>query len=226
MGLEPRLLKALAHEGYSTPTPIQAQAIPHVLEGRDLLGIAQTGTGKTASFALPILQRLTLNPKKAAPKSARALILSPTRELAAQIADSFRAYSRYLNVSVTTIFGGVSEHPQKQNMAGGVDVLVATPGRLRDLVAQRAVDLAHVEIFVLDEADRMLDMGFINDIRKIVKFLTPERQNLFFSATMPDEIGRLAGELLRAVRTCPRHQARTPRARKPPMPRFSARSWS
>jgi len=197
MGLEPRLLKALAHEGYTTPTPIQAQAIPHVLQGLDLLGIAQTGTGKTASFALPILQRLTLNPKRAAPKSARALILSPTRELAAQIADSFRAYSRFLNVSVTTIFGGVSEHPQKQSMAGGVDVLVATPGRLRDLVAQRAVDLAHVEIFVLDEADRMLDMGFINDIRKIVKFLKSERQNLFFSATMPEEIGNLAGELLR-----------------------------
>jgi ATP-dependent RNA helicase RhlE len=197
MGLEPRLLKALAHEGYTTPTPIQSQAIPHVLQGLDLLGIAQTGTGKTASFALPILQRLTLNPKKAAPKSARALILSPTRELAAQIADSFRAYSRFLNVSVTTIFGGVSEHPQKQSMAGGIDVLVATPGRLRDLVAQRAVDLAHVEIFVLDEADRMLDMGFINDIRKIVKFLKSERQNLFFSATMPEEIGNLAGELLR-----------------------------
>lgn len=197
MGLEPRLLKALAHEGYTNPTPIQAQAIPHVLQGLDLLGIAQTGTGKTASFALPILHRLTLNPKKAAPRSARALVLSPTRELAAQIADSFRAYSRFLNVSVTTIFGGVSEHPQKQSMAGGVDILVATPGRLRDLVAQRAVDLAHVEIFVLDEADRMLDMGFINDIRKIVKFLKSERQNLFFSATMPDEIGKLAGELLR-----------------------------
>ncbi|MBU6157249.1 MAG: DEAD/DEAH box helicase [Alphaproteobacteria bacterium] len=196
MGLEARLLRALQQEGYATPTPIQAQAIPHVLEGRDILGIAQTGTGKTASFALPILQRLALNPRTPEPKTARALILSPTRELAAQIADSFRAYSRYMNVSITTIFGGVSEHPQKQNMARGIDVLVATPGRLRDLVAQRAVELSKTEIFVLDEADRMLDMGFIADIRRIVKFLGPDRQNLFFSATMPEEIGRLAGELL------------------------------
>jgi ATP-dependent RNA helicase RhlE len=197
MGLEARLLRALEQEGYTNPTPIQAQAIPHVLEGRDILGIAQTGTGKTASFALPILQRLALNPRTPEPKTARALILSPTRELAAQIADSFRAYSRYMNVSITTIFGGVSEHPQKQNMARGIDVLVATPGRLRDLVAQRAVELSKTEIFVLDEADRMLDMGFIADIRRIVKFLGPDRQNLFFSATMPEEIGRLAGELLR-----------------------------
>jgi ATP-dependent RNA helicase RhlE len=196
MGLEARLLRALEQEGYTQPTPIQAQAIPHVLEGRDLLGIAQTGTGKTASFALPMLQRLALNPRTPEPKTARALILSPTRELAAQIADSFRAYSRYMNVSITTIFGGVSEHPQKQNMARGIDVLVATPGRLRDLVAQRAVELSKTEIFVLDEADRMLDMGFIADIRRIVKFLGPDRQNLFFSATMPEEIGRLAGELL------------------------------
>jgi len=197
MGLEARLLRALQQEGYTTPTPIQAQAIPHVLEGRDLLGIAQTGTGKTASFALPILQRLALDPRTPEPKTPRALILSPTRELAAQIADSFRAYSRYMNVTITTIFGGVSEHPQKQNMARGIDVLVATPGRLRDLVAQRAVELAKTEIFVLDEADRMLDMGFIADIRRIVKLLGPNRQNLFFSATMPEEIGRLAAELLR-----------------------------
>jgi ATP-dependent RNA helicase RhlE len=197
MGLEARLLRALQQEGYTTPTPIQAQAIPHVLEGRDLLGIAQTGTGKTASFALPILQRLAMNPRTPEPKTARALILSPTRELAAQIADSFRAYSRYMNVSITTIFGGVSEHPQKQNMARGIDVLVATPGRLRDLVAQRAVELPKTEIFILDEADRMLDMGFIADIRRIVKLLGPDRQNLFFSATMPEEIGRLAAELLR-----------------------------
>ena len=197
MGLEARLLRALEQEGYTTPTPIQAQAIPHVLEGKDLLGIAQTGTGKTASFALPILQRLVQDPRTPAPRTARALILSPTRELAAQIADSFRAYSRYLNITITTIFGGVSEHPQKQNMARGIDVLVATPGRLRDLVAQRAVELAKTEIFVLDEADRMLDMGFIADIRRIVKLLGPDRQNLFFSATMPEEIGRLAAELLR-----------------------------
>ena len=196
LGLEPRLLKALAQEGYETPTPIQTQAIPHVLQGKDLLGIAQTGTGKTASFALPILQRLMENARAPSPKSPRALILSPTRELAAQIADSFKTYGRYMNFNITTIFGGVSEHPQKQNMAGGVDVVVATPGRLLDLVNQRAVDLKKTEIFVLDEADRMLDMGFINDIRKLVKYLPQNRQNLFFSATMPLEIGSLANDLL------------------------------
>jgi len=197
MGLEPRLLKALAHEGYTTPTPIQSQAIPHVLEGKDLLGIAQTGTGKTASFALPILQRLEANKRAPAPKTARALILSPTRELAAQIADSFRAYGRYMNLNTTTIFGGVGEQPQIQTMKRGIDILVATPGRLLDLVNQRAVDLTKTEIFVLDEADRMLDMGFIRDIRRLVTHLPRERQNLFFSATMPQEIGSLAGDLLR-----------------------------
>jgi ATP-dependent RNA helicase RhlE len=197
LGLEPRLLTALANEGYTTPTPIQAQAIPHVLAGKDLLGIAQTGTGKTASFALPILQRLDANKRQAAPKTARALILSPTRELAAQIADSFRAYGRHMNETVTTIFGGVSEGPQKQTMARGIDILIATPGRLLDLVSQRAVDLSKTEIFVLDEADRMLDMGFIRDIRRLITYLPKERQNLFFSATMPEEIGSLAGDLLK-----------------------------
>ncbi|MFM9862496.1 MAG: DEAD/DEAH box helicase [Micropepsaceae bacterium] len=197
LGLEPRLLKALASEGYTTPTPIQAQAIPHVLAGKDLLGIAQTGTGKTASFALPILQLLEANKRQAAPKTARALILSPTRELAAQIADSFRAYGRYMNEGVTTIFGGVGEGPQKQTMARGIDILVATPGRLLDLVSQRAVDLSKTEIFVLDEADRMLDMGFIRDIRRLITYLPKERQNLFFSATMPEEIGSLAGDMLK-----------------------------
>jgi ATP-dependent RNA helicase RhlE len=197
LGLEPRLLSALANEGYTNPTPIQAQAIPHVLGGRDLLGIAQTGTGKTASFALPILQILSGNKRTPAPKSARALILSPTRELSAQIADSFRAYGRNMNETVTTIFGGVSEGPQKQTMAKGIDILVATPGRLLDLVSQRAVDLSKVEIFVLDEADRMLDMGFIRDIRRLITYLPKVRQNLFFSATMPEEIGSLAGDLLK-----------------------------
>ncbi len=197
LGLEPRLLKALAHEGYEAPTPIQSQAIPHVLAGKDLLGIAQTGTGKTAGFALPMLQRLTATKRQAAPKTARALILSPTRELAAQIADSFRAYGRYMNLTVTTVFGGVSEYQQKQIMSKGIDVLVATPGRLLDLVHQRAVDLSKTEIFVLDEADRMLDMGFINDIRKLVAHLPRVRQNLFFSATMPQEIGSLAADLLK-----------------------------
>jgi len=197
LGLDPRLLKALAQEGYETPTPIQAQAIPHVLAGKDLLGIAQTGTGKTASFALPILQRLAAEKRTAAPKTARALILSPTRELAAQIADNFKAYGRFMNLNVTTVFGGVSEYQQKQVMRNGIDILVATPGRLLDLVNQRAVDLSKSEIFVLDEADRMLDMGFINDIRKLVSYLPRERQNLFFSATMPQEIGTLAGDLLK-----------------------------
>ena len=197
LGLDARLLKALAQEGYETPTPIQSQAIPHVLAGKDLLGIAQTGTGKTASFALPILQRLAADKRTAAPKSARALILSPTRELAAQIADNFRAYGRFMNFNITTVFGGVSEYAQKQTMARGIDILVATPGRLLDLVNQRAVDLTKSEIFVLDEADRMLDMGFINDIRKLVSYLPRERQNLFFSATMPQEIGSLAGDLLK-----------------------------
>ncbi len=197
LGLEPRLLKALVQEGYETPTPIQAQAIPHVLAGKDLLGIAQTGTGKTASFALPILQRLAADKRTAAPKTARALILSPTRELAAQIADNFKAYGRFMNLNVTTVFGGVSEYQQKQVMRNGIDILVATPGRLLDLVNQRAVDLSKSEIFVLDEADRMLDMGFINDIRKLVSYLPRERQNLFFSATMPQEIGTLAGDLLK-----------------------------
>ena len=197
LGLEQRLLKALAQQGYDTPTPIQSQAIPHILAGKDLLGIAQTGTGKTASFALPILQRLTLNARAPAPKSARALILSPTRELSAQIADSFKTYGKYMNFNITTIFGGVAEGPQKHNMSGGVEVLVATPGRLLDLVNQRAVDLTKTEIFVLDEADRMLDMGFITDIRRLVRHLPTERQNLFFSATMPQEIGSLASDLLR-----------------------------
>jgi ATP-dependent RNA helicase RhlE len=197
LGLDARLLKALTQEGYETPTPIQTQAIPHVLEGKDLLGIAQTGTGKTASFALPILQRLDAAKKTPAPKTARALILSPTRELSAQIADSFKAYGRYMNQTVTTIFGGVGEGPQIQTMKRGIDVLVATPGRLLDLVNQRAVDLSKTEIFVLDEADRMLDMGFIRDIKRLVAQLPRERQNLFFSATMPQEIGALAADLLK-----------------------------
>jgi len=197
LGLDPRLLKALTQEGYEKPTPIQVQAIPHVLEGKDLLGIAQTGTGKTAGFALPILQRLDANKRTPAPKTARALILSPTRELSAQIADSFKAYGRYMNQSVTTVFGGVGEGPQIQTMRKGIDILVATPGRLLDLVNQRAVDLSKTEIFVLDEADRMLDMGFIRDIRRLVAQLPRERQNLFFSATMPEEISGLASDLLK-----------------------------
>jgi ATP-dependent RNA helicase RhlE len=196
LGLSAPLLKALADENYQTPTPIQAQAIPHVMAGRDLLGIAQTGTGKTAAFALPILYRLAADPKPAPRKGCRALILSPTRELATQIADSFKAYGRHLKLTTAVVFGGVSPHAQVLTMSRGVDVLVATPGRLLDHVGARAIQLDQVEIFVLDEADQMLDLGFIVPIRKLVRSLPAQRQNLFFSATMPSEIGKLAGELL------------------------------
>jgi ATP-dependent RNA helicase RhlE len=197
LGLSEPLLKALAHEGYTTPTPIQLQAIPPVAEGRDLLGIAQTGTGKTAAFALPILQRLATLSKRPAPRTTRALILSPTRELATQIAESFRAYGRNLRISVATVFGGASHNNQARELARGLDVLVATPGRLLDHLNEGNLILDRTDIFVLDEADQMLDMGFIRDIRKIVRNLPVVRQSLFFSATMPQEIGKLAGELLR-----------------------------
>jgi ATP-dependent RNA helicase RhlE len=196
LGLDQRLLKALDAEGYTTPTPIQAQAIPALLTGRDLVGIAQTGTGKTAAFALPILQRLAANPRPAPRKGCRALVLSPTRELATQIADSFRTYGRLMNISVTVVFGGVGHRPQIQAIARGVDVLVATPGRLLDHMAERNLSLEGTEIFVLDEVDQMLDLGFIQPIRRIVSRLSQKRQNLFFSATMPREIGKLADELL------------------------------
>ncbi|MGE3968322.1 MAG: DEAD/DEAH box helicase [Dongiaceae bacterium] len=197
LGLAAPILKALASEGYATPTPIQAQAIPQILQGRDLVGIAQTGTGKTAAFALPILHRLAADRRKVEPRSCRTLVLSPTRELASQIADSFRTYGRHIGLSVAVAFGGVSIAGQIRALAPGVDVLVATPGRLLDLVSQHKVRLDRLEIFVLDEADRMLDMGFIRDIRRLVRALPPVRQNLFFSATMPQEIGQLASELLR-----------------------------
>ncbi len=196
LGLSAPLLKALDAEGYSTPTPIQAQAIPPLLQGKDLLGIAQTGTGKTAAFALPILQRLAGNPRPAPRKGCRALVLSPTRELATQIAESFRTYGRFLNLSVAVIFGGVAHRPQIQATKNGVDVLVATPGRLLDHMAERNLSIEGTEIFVLDEADQMLDLGFVKPIRRIVSALSHKRQNLFFSATMPGEIGKLAAELL------------------------------
>ncbi|MFO0991068.1 MAG: DEAD/DEAH box helicase [Hyphomicrobiales bacterium] len=191
------LLKALAAEGYETPTPIQAQAIPHLLAGRDLLGIAQTGTGKTAAFALPMLQFLAAKPSRPEPRSCRALVLSPTRELASQIDQSFRTYGRYLRLSHAVVFGGVSINNQIRALQGGVDILVATPGRLVDLLNRRAVNLSKVEIFVLDEADQMLDLGFIHAIRKLVGMLPPKRQNLFFSATMPKEISGLADGMLK-----------------------------
>ncbi|MFH0859784.1 MAG: DEAD/DEAH box helicase [Candidatus Altiarchaeota archaeon] len=190
------LRRALKDEGYDRPTPIQVQAVPVILRGRDLIGVAQTGTGKTAAFALPIMQRLAAFKKNAAPRSARVLILTPTRELAAQIGESFRAYGRYMHQSQAIVFGGVGQTPQVSAIYRGVDVLIATPGRLLDLMNQRHIRLDSVEIFVLDEADRMLDMGFIRDIRKIIASLPRKRQSLFFSATMAQEIVSLAGAIL------------------------------
>lgn len=191
------LQRAVRAVGYEQPTLIQERSIPSLLEGRDLLGIAQTGTGKTAAFALPILQRLLDSGKFRAAKTCRALILLPTRELAIQVEDCFRQYAQFTAISTACIFGGVSDASQKRNLIRGVDVLVATPGRLLDLIGQKAVSLKALEFFVLDEADRMLDMGFIHDIRKVVALLPPVRQNLFFSATMPDDITKLAATILR-----------------------------
>ncbi|WP_130472965.1 DEAD/DEAH box helicase, partial [Candidatus Magnetaquicoccus inordinatus] len=191
------ILSALQHAGYTKPTPIQAQAIPHLQSGRDLLGIAQTGTGKTAAFALPILDRLGRRRLRSQAGHARVLILVPTRELASQIDASFAAYGARLGLSRALVFGGVNQHSQVRAMLRGVDVLVATPGRLLDLMGQGVVSLAYLEVFVLDEADRMLDMGFISDIRKVVSKLPPTRQTLLFSATMPKEISALAESLLR-----------------------------
>ncbi len=197
LGLSPTLLMTLDREGYTTPTPIQAQAIPHLLNRHDLLGIAQTGTGKTAAFALPILQHVLSDRKMPAPKSVRALILSPTRELASQIADSFKTYSKGMGLGIATIYGGVKYGPQYKALLGGLDILVATPGRLIDHIEQKTVDLRNVEFFVLDEADQMLDLGFVKPIRQIASRMSGPRQNLFFSATMPKEIGILASELLK-----------------------------
>jgi ATP-dependent RNA helicase RhlE len=195
-GLASPILQAIATEGYETPTPIQAQAIPHILSGRDLCGIAQTGTGKTAAFALPILHRLSAAPSRRMPRTCRVLVLSPTRELASQIADSFRAYGRQLRLSTAVVFGGVSLSSQQRVLAPGVDVLVATPGRLLDLIDRRDLSLSNVEVLVLDEADRMLDLGFIHALRRIVKLLPRERQTLLFSATMPRTIAALAEDYL------------------------------
>ena len=197
IGLVEPITRALAEEGYAAPTPIQTGAIPHVLAGRDLIGIAQTGTGKTAAFALPILNHLSAQRRAPERKSCRVLILSPTRELSGQIVESFKTYGRHLRPSVALAIGGVSIGPQVRALAHGVDVLVATPGRLGDLMGSGAIRLDRVEVFVLDEADRMLDMGFIHDIRKIVAKLPAARQSLFFSATMPPAITALAGQLLR-----------------------------
>ena len=194
--IEP-IQKALAEEGYETPTPIQIQAIPYALNGRDVLGCAQTGTGKTAAFAIPVLQNLQkILPPSGQRRKIKALVLTPTRELAIQIAESFKAYSRHVKVNGMVIFGGVSQKPQEARLKQGVDILVATPGRLLDLMNQGFISLSDVEIFVLDEADRMLDMGFIHDVRKVIKALPTKRQTLFFSATMPDEISSLAQDIL------------------------------
>lgn len=197
LGLSQKLLDALKQEGYETPTPIQAKAIPPLLEGKDLLGIAQTGTGKTAAFALPILERLSRHTERVAKGTCRALILSPTRELAAQIGESFKTYGKYMKLSRAIVFGGTSIGKQIEICRGGVDILVATPGRLVDLIERRAISLGKVEILVLDEVDQMLDLGFIHAIRQITGMLPKQRQNLFFSATMPKEIAGLASGLLR-----------------------------
>ncbi|GAA0576496.1 DEAD/DEAH box helicase [Craurococcus roseus] len=197
LGLAAPLLRALEEAGYETPTPIQAQAIPTVLEGRDLLGIAQTGTGKTAAFALPILHRLAAKGGRPPRGGCRVLVLSPTRELSSQIADSFREYGKHLGLSVAVVFGGVPHGAQRRALAAGIDVLVATPGRLLDHMGAGTARLDRVEVLVLDEADQMLDQGFLPAIRKVVAALPKQgRQTLFFSATMPNEIGRLASELL------------------------------
>ncbi len=198
LGLIEPILSALNTEGYTTPTPIQAQAIPIILDGRDLLGCAQTGTGKTAAFAIPMLQLMadpTRQPQRGQ-TPIRALILTPTRELAIQIDESFAAYGRNLKLKHTVIFGGVSQHSQVNALRSGVDVLIATPGRLLDLMNQRFVNLSNIEFFVLDEADRMLDMGFVHDVKKVIAKLPDQRQSLFFSATMPPEITKLADTIL------------------------------
>ncbi|HEX5507303.1 MAG TPA: DEAD/DEAH box helicase, partial [Pseudolabrys sp.] len=197
-GLAEPITRALADEKYVTPTPIQAQTIPIVLQGRDVIGIAQTGTGKTAAFALPILNHIVNKRRRPEKKACRVLVLSPTRELSGQIVDSFRAYGRYIRpLAFALAIGGVPINRQVRSLAHGVEVLVATPGRLLDLVAQRALRLDQVEVLVLDEADRMLDMGFLPDIKRVLKHLPTKRQTLFFSATMPAPIQALTRELLR-----------------------------
>ncbi|MDF2437858.1 MAG: box helicase domain protein [Bacteroidota bacterium] len=193
--IEP-ILKALQEEGYTTPTPIQQKSIPIVLNGTDLLGCAQTGTGKTAAFAIPIIQLLSANKSYDKKRKIRSLIVTPTRELAIQIAESFNNYGRHTGLKCSVIFGGVNQNPQVNALQNGVDILIATPGRLLDLMNQRHVSLRDIEIFVLDEADRMLDMGFIHDVKKLLIALPKKRQSLFFSATMPPEIVKLANTIL------------------------------
>ncbi|AGY54339.1 ATP-dependent RNA helicase rhlE [Bacteroidales bacterium CF] len=194
--IEP-ILKALTVEGYTTPTPIQEQAIPIILNNSDILGCAQTGTGKTAAFSIPILQKLYRNVKQGRDKEIKALVLTPTRELAIQIGESFEAYGKYTSLKHTVIFGGVGQRPQTDAIRNGVDILIATPGRLLDLINQGYINLKKIDFFVLDEADRMLDMGFIHDIKRILPLLPSNKQTLFFSATMPPEIASLANSILK-----------------------------
>lgn len=200
------IAKALQEEGYTKPTPIQEEAIPIILEGSDILGCAQTGTGKTAAFAIPIIQLLAQRTQHERKKTLRGLILTPTRELAIQIDESFRVYGKHTNITSTVIFGGVNQNPQTKRLKAGIDVLIATPGRLLDLIQQGFISLKEIEFFVLDEADRMLDMGFIHDIKKLLPLLPKKRQSLFFSATMPPEIVKLAGSIL----VNPKHVSVTP----------------
>ncbi|MBK8554652.1 MAG: DEAD/DEAH box helicase [Lewinellaceae bacterium] len=209
LGLTEPILKAIRTEGYTTPTPIQLQSIPKVLQGKDLMACAQTGTGKTAAFAVPMLQLLSKNePSQQGRRPIRALILTPTRELALQISESFSAYGRYLPLRNMVVFGGVGQRPQTDGLKRGVDILVATPGRLLDLMQQGHVHLQNIEIFVLDEADRMLDMGFVHDVKRVIAKLPARRQSLFFSATMAPEIIKLSSTIL----TNPEHVAVTPQA--------------
>lgn len=197
LGVAEPILRALAQENYTIPTPIQTRAIPALLEGRDLLGIAQTGTGKTAAFGLPLLQKLSIGHVPPRPRETKALILAPTRELAIQIEESLKTYGRFLNLKRAVILGGVSQNSQVNTMKQGVDILVATPGRLLDLVQQKHIRLDAVQVLIIDEADRMFDMGFIRDVRKIVAFLPKQRQSMLFSATMPDDVAKLVGDVLK-----------------------------
>ncbi len=194
--LLPELQRAVGVEGYTTPTPIQEQAIPYLISGRDFIGSAQTGTGKTAAFTLPLLQRLATHARRPEKNSPRALVLAPTRELAAQIGDRIRAYGRFLQIRHTTIFGGVNQSPQVKALTRGVDILVATPGRLLDLMQQGHINLSQVEVFILDEVDRMLDMGFLPDIRRVLAKIPEKRQSLFFSATLAPQIAGLADSIV------------------------------
>jgi ATP-dependent RNA helicase RhlE len=197
LGVCEPLTRALAQEGYTTPTPIQTKAIPAILAGRDVLGLAQTGTGKTAAFGLPLLQRLAENHPPLQPKSVRALILAPTRELAVQISDSLKTYGRHLKLRHAVVLGGVNQNRQVESLRGGVDILVATPGRLLDLVQQKHIRLDHTTTLIIDEADRMFDMGFIRDVRRLVAALPKQRHSLLFSATMPKEVAHLVAEILK-----------------------------